>query len=126
MQHINANNAPEALGAYSHAVKVQNIVYLSGQIGIDPKSMLLCSEDVTKQAQQVFTNLQIVCEASGGDLSKIVKLTVYLADISDSTIVNEIMQNYFSCPYPARAMLEVAKLPKNAKIEIDAVMAVKE
>lgn len=124
MQHINASHVPEAIGAYSHAVKVQGTVYLSGQIGLNPQTMQMCSDDVAEQAHQVFTNLQAVCNAAGGEIKHIVKLTVYLADIADSATVNSVMQEYFSAPYPARAMLEVARLPKDAKVEIDAIMAV--
>ena len=124
MQHINASQAPEAIGNYSHAVKLQGVVYLSGQIGLNPQTMQMCSDEVAEQARQIFTNLRAVCRASNGDLKDIAKLTVYLADIADSAVVNSVMQEFFSAPFPARAMLEVARLPKDAKVEIDAIMAV--
>ncbi len=124
MQVVNAKNAPRAIGIYSHAVKFENLVFLSGQIGLDPDSMQICSEDVRTQVYQIFENLCAVCLDSGGSLSNIVKLTVYLTDISYSQIVNEVMQELFTSNYPARAMLEVSKLPKDAKVEIDAIMTI--
>lgn len=124
MQHICASHAPEAIGAYSQAVKVQGTVYLSGQIGLNPQTMQMCSDEVAEQVRQVFTNLQAVCKSATGDLKNIVKLTVYLADIADSAVVNSVMQEFFVGPFPARAMLEVARLPKDAKVEIDAIMVV--
>ena len=124
MQVINSKDAPKAIGTYNHAVKVDNLVFISGQIGLDPISMQMCSEDVRAQVYQVFANLRAVCRTSGGDLTDIAKLTVYLIDISYSPIVNEVMQELFSNRYPARAMLQVSKLPKDAQVEIDAIMAV--
>lgn len=124
MQILNSNHAPQAIGTYSQAIKFENLVFISGQIGLDPVSMQMCSDDVRNQVYQVFANLREICITGGGDLANIVKLTVYLADISYSPIVNEVMQELFKDKYPARAMLEVSKLPKDAKVEIDAIMAI--
>lgn len=123
MQILNSENAPRAIGTYNQAVKVGNLVFISGQIGLNPISMQICSEDVREQVYQVFANLREICLIGGGDLTNIVKLTVYLTDISYSPIVNEIMQELFFDKYPARAMLQISKLPKDAKVEIDAIMA---
>lgn len=122
MLAINTDNAPEAIGTYSQAVKTGETVYLSGQIPLDKYTMSLVSEDIEKQVSQVFMNLKAVCQASGGDLSDIVKLTVYLTDLSHFPIVNEVMSQYFSAPYPARAAIEVSALPKGAKVEMDGIM----
>lgn len=122
MLAINTDNAPEAIGTYSQAVKTGETVYLSGQIALDKHTMSLVSEDIEKQVSQVFMNLKAVCQASGGDLNHIVKLTVYLTDLSHFPIVNEVMSQYFSAPYPARAAIEVSALPKGAKVEIDGIM----
>lgn len=124
MRVINSNEAPKAIGTYNQAVQFNNLVFLSGQIGLDPVSMQMCSEDVREQAYQVFANLRAVCKASGGDLFNIVKLTVYLTDIGYSPIINDVMQELFNNQYPARAMLQVSKLPKDAQVEIDAIMAI--
>ncbi len=123
MQILNSKNAPQAIGTYSQAVKFENLVFISGQIGLDPASMQMCSGDVREQIHQIFANLRAICIIGGGDLSNIVKLTVYLTDISFSHLVNEVMQELFIDKYPARAMLEVSKLPRDAKVEIDAIMA---
>lgn len=123
MKFINVENAPQAIGAYSHAVQIQNLIFLSGQIGLKPDSMTMCSEDVRQQLYQIFANIKEVCKTAGGDLGNIVKLTVYLIDIASSPIVNEVMEEIFVNHFPARSMLEVSKLPKNAKVEIDAIMA---
>lgn len=122
MQAIKTDEAPAAIGTYSQAIRAGNTVYLSGQIPLDPHTMLICSQDVGLQIKQVFDNLAAVCKASGGDLSNIVKLTVYLIDLNNFTLVNETMEKYFTMPYPARAVLGVAALPKLAQVEIDAVM----
>lgn len=122
MLAINTDNAPEAIGTYSQAVKTGETVYLSGQIALDKHTMSLVSEDIEKQVSQVFMNLKAVCQASGGGLNHIVKLTVYLTDLSHFPIVNEVMSQYFSAPYPARAAIEVSALPKGAKVEIDGIM----
>ena len=122
---IKTVNAPEAIGTYSQAVRVDHTVYLSGQIPLVPETMTLIGNDINAQITQVFENLKAVAEASGGDLSDIVKLTVYLTDLSHFPIVNEIMGNYFSEPFPARAAVGVVALPKNALVEIDAILHLK-
>ncbi|MBT5331602.1 MAG: RidA family protein [Porticoccaceae bacterium] len=121
---INTTNAPAAIGTYSQAVKVNNTVYLSGQIPLVPESMEMVSEDTADQINQVFTNLTAVCEAAGGSLNDIVKLNIYLTDLGKFALVNEIMATYFEQPYPARAAVEVSALPKGAQVEMDGVMVV--
>jgi reactive intermediate/imine deaminase len=119
---INTDKAPSAIGTYSQAVKVNNTVYLSGQIPLAPATMEVISEDFTEQAQQVFKNLVAVCEAAGGNINDMVKVNIFLQDLSNFAIVNEIMSQYFTQPYPARAAVQVARLPKDVAIEIDGVM----
>lgn len=119
---INTSNAPAAIGTYSQAVKVDNTVYLSGQIPLDPATMELVEGDFAAQAHQMFKNLSAVCEAAGGSLNDIVKLGVFLEDLSNFPIVNEVMAQYFSQPYPARAAVGVKQLPKGAMVEADGVM----
>ena len=114
--------APEAIGPYSQAIKVAQTVYLSGQIPLIANTMELIDGGVKEQAEQVFENLKAVAEASGGALSDIVKLTIYLTEMGDFPIVNAVMADYFSLPYPARATIGVAALPKNCCVEVDAVM----
>ncbi|MEQ1622311.1 MAG: RidA family protein [Methylococcales bacterium] len=114
--------APQAIGTYSQAVKVGRTVYLSGQIPLVPSTMVLVDGDIAAQIAQVFDNLQAVAVAAGGSFSDIVKLNVYLTDLGDFPVVNEIMGRYFQQPYPARAALGVAALPKGAAVEMDAVM----
>jgi reactive intermediate/imine deaminase len=121
---IHTDQAPEAIGTYSQAVKTGNTVYLSGQIALDPAKMELVSEDFAEQAHQVFKNLSAVCEASGGSLNDIVKLNLFLTDLSNFPIVNEIMAQYFAEPYPARAAVGVKQLPKGAIVEADGVMVI--
>jgi reactive intermediate/imine deaminase len=119
---INTDNAPSAIGTYSQAVKVNNTVYLSGQIPLVPATMEVISDDFTEQAQQVFKNLVAVCEAAGGEINDMVKVNIFLQDLANFAIVNEIMSQYFTQPYPARAAVQVARLPKDVAIEIDGVM----
>ena len=121
-QIIRTDKAPAAIGTYSQAVKVEQTVYLSGQIPLVPDSMELVEGDMTQQIRRVFDNLQAVCQAAGGDLNDIVKLNVFLTDLGNFPTVNEIMAEYFSEPYPARAAIGVAALPKGAGVEMDAVM----
>lgn len=122
-RHIIATDqAPAAIGTYSQAVQAGNTVYLSGQIPLDPSTMTLVSEDFAAQAHQVFRNLRAVAKAAGGDLTDIVKLNVYVLDLGNFQTLNAVMGEYFSEPYPARAALGVAQLPKDAQVEIDAVM----
>ena len=118
---INTNAAPAAIGSYSQAVRVGDTVYLSGQIGLNPSSMHLV-EGVAEQIHQVFQNLQAVAIAAGGSLADIVKLNVYLTDLSHFAKVNEIMTEYFMLPYPARAAVGVAALPRGAAVEADGVL----
>ena len=122
---IQTNTAPKAIGTYSQAVKVDHTIYLSGQIPLVPETMTIIEGDITAQITQVFDNLKAVAEASGGDLGDIVKLNVFLTDLSNFPIVNEIMGRYFQEPYPARAAIGVAALPKNAGVEMDAIMFLK-
>jgi len=119
---ISTDNAPAAIGPYSQAVKVGGTVYLSGQIPLNPNDMEIVSESFSEQAEQVFKNLAAVAQVAGGNLSNAVKLTVYLTDLNNFAGLNEVMSNYFSEPYPARAAIEVSALPKGALIEIDAVL----
>lgn len=120
-QIIATDGAPKAIGTYSQAVKVGNVVYLSGQIGLDPISMALV-EGIEAQVRRVFDNLAAVAHASGGTLSDIVKLNVYLTDLGHFTLVNSIMAEYFQEPYPARAAVGVASLPRGALVEADGVL----
>jgi reactive intermediate/imine deaminase len=119
---IHSENAPKAIGPYSQAVQAGQTIYFSGQIPLDPVSMVLVEGNITKQAHQVFKNLKAVCEAAKGNFTKIVKLTIYLTDLDEFSKVNEVMQEYFTAPFPARTTIQVAALPKNAEIEIDAIM----
>lgn len=119
---IHTNLAPQAIGTYSQAVKVGNTVYLSGQIPLDPETMEVLDGDINAHIKRVFENLQAVAQAAGGELQDIVKLNVFLTDLSNFPIVNEIMGQYFKQPYPARAAVGVAALPKNVGIEMDAIM----
>ncbi|MBT7950028.1 MAG: RidA family protein [Gammaproteobacteria bacterium] len=119
---IATENAPAAIGTYSQAVKVDKTVYLSGQIPLIPETMELTGDDIGEQIHQVFKNLQAVCEAADGTLADIVKLTIYLIDLQHFARVNEIMAEYFQQPYPARAAVGVAQLPKGAQVEADAIM----
>ena len=121
---IHTENAPAAIGTYSQAIQVGNTVYISGQIPLNPKTMKLSNADFQQQVKQVFDNLKAVAVAAGGDLSNIVKLQVFLQDMNQFAIVNEIMATYFKEPYPARAVIEVSRLPKDAGVEMDAIMVV--
>lgn len=122
MQSIQSDAAPAAIGTYSQAIRCGNTVYLSGQIPLDPKTMQLCSDDIRLQIDQVISNLSSVCEAAGGTLANIVKLSVYLTDLSHFPLVNEAMSEHFLEPYPARLAIGVAALPRGAKVEMDGVM----
>jgi reactive intermediate/imine deaminase len=122
---IQTNQAPQAIGTYSQAVKVDHTIYLSGQIPLVPETMTIIEGDITAQITQVFDNLKAVAEAAGGDLGDIVKLNVFLTDLSNFPLVNEIMGHYFQEPYPARAAIGVAALPKEAGVEMDAIMSLR-
>ncbi len=119
---IKTDKAPQAIGPYSQAVKIGNTVYLSGQIPLQPRTMELVDGDMRAQIVQVFDNLGAVAEAAGGDLGDIAKLNVFLTDLSHFPLVNEVMAEYFKEPWPARAAIGVAALPKGADVEMDAVM----
>ena len=121
---IHTDKAPQAIGTYSQAVKVDNTVYLSGQIPLVPETMELVEGDIAKQIRRVFDNLQAVAEAAGGSLKDVVKLNVFLTDLSNFPTVNEVMADYFAEPYPARAAIGVAALPKAAEVEMDAVLII--
>jgi len=116
--------APQAIGTYSQAVKVDNTVYLSGQIPLHPETMDVVAGDIGVQIRRVFDNLLAVAHAAGGDFNHVVKLNVFLTDLGNFPIVNEIMAEYFAEPYPARAAIGVAALPKGVGVEMDAVMIV--
>ena len=119
---IQTSAAPRAIGTYSQAVKVGSTVYLSGQIPLVPETMEILEGDISAHIKQVFDNLRAVAQAAGGDLQDIVKLNVLLTDLSHFPIVNEIMGEYFTQPYPARAAVGVAELPKGVAVEMDAIM----
>jgi reactive intermediate/imine deaminase len=119
---IHTADAPEAIGPYSQAVKVGDIVYLSGQIPLVPETMTVLEGDFSAQVRRVFDNLSAVAKASGGSLQDIVKLNIFLTDLSHFGTVNEIMTEYFEQPYPARAAIGVASLPKDVPVEMDAVL----
>ena len=123
-QIISTDRAPKAIGTYSQAVKVGDTVYLSGQIPLVPETMELVQGDMSAQIRRVFDNLQAVAEAAGGTLGAVVKLNVYLTDLGHFPLINQIMAEYFQEPYPARAAVGVAALPKGAAVEMDAVMVV--
>ncbi|WMB73415.1 RidA family protein [Shewanella oncorhynchi] len=119
---IATENAPAAIGTYSQAVKVGSTVYLSGQIPLVPSTMQIVSDDFEAQVVQIFENLTAVCTAAGGSINDIVKLNIFLIDLSHFAKVNEIMSRYFSQPYPARAAIGVKQLPKDSQVEMDGVM----
>ena len=118
---VQTPNAPAAIGTYSQAVRAGNTVYMSGQIGLDPASMQLV-EGIEAQIHQVFKNLKAVAEAAGGSLADVVKLNIFLTDMSHFAIVNETLAGYFQAPFPARAAVGVKELPRSALVEADAVM----
>ncbi|ABO13570.1 TPA: RidA family protein [Acinetobacter baumannii] len=122
-QVIHTENAPAAIGTYSQAILVGNTLYLSGQIGLDPYSMELV-DGIEAQIRRVFDNLKAVCEAAGGTLADIAKLNIFLTDLSNFQLVNQIMGEYFAQPYPARAALGVASLPKGALVEMDGIVII--
>ncbi len=119
---ISTDKAPQAIGTYSQAVKTGSTVYLSGQIPLIPETMEMIEGDIKQQIHRVFQNLQAVANAAGGDLADIVKLNVFLIDLSNFPYVNEVMAEYFQQPYPARAAIGVAALPKDAGVEMDAIL----
>lgn len=121
---IHSDGAPAAIGTYSQAVQAGNLVFLSGQIPLDPATMKIVDGDFETRARRVFENLAAVATASGGSLDDIVKLTVYLTDLDNFATVNSVMEDYFQKPYPARAALGVASLPKGADVEAEAILLI--
>lgn len=121
---IQTDHAPQAIGTYSQAVKVDNTVYMSGQIPLDPASMEVVEGGIEAEITRVFDNLKAVATASGGSLADVVKLNIFLTDLSNFPSVNEIMAQYFQQPYPARAAIGVAALPKGVGVEMDAVLVI--
>lgn len=120
---IHSEQAPAAIGTYSQAIKIDNVVYLSGQIGLDPYSMELV-DGIEAQIRRVFDNLKAVCEAAGGSLADIAKLNIFLTDLVNFQLVNQIMGEYFTQPYPARAALGINTLPRNALVEMDGILVI--
>ena len=120
---IHSDKAPKAIGTYSQAVKVDNTVYLSGQIPLNPTTMQLV-DGISEQITQVFENLKAVAEAAGGSLQDIVKLNIFLTDLGNFATVNEVMATYFKEPYPARAAIGVASLPRGSQVEMDGIMVI--
>lgn len=123
---IQTTHAPAAIGPYSQAIKAGNTVYLSGQIPLVPSTMQIVSDDISQQAQQVFENLSAVAKAAGGSLADSVKINISMTDLADFSAVNEIMKQFFNEPYPARACVQVAALPRGAKVEIEAILVLTE
>ena len=119
---ISTERAPAAIGPYSQAVRAGNTVYLSGQIPLDPATGELVTGDISTQTRRVFDNLKAVCEAAGGSLEGVVRVGIYVMDLSDFAQVNAVMAEYFQAPYPARSTIQVAGLPKGARVEVDAVL----
>ncbi|HEX4332213.1 MAG TPA: RidA family protein [Usitatibacter sp.] len=122
MKPVSTPDAPAAIGTYSQAVRAGDTVYLSGQIPLDPKTMQIVEGDFEAQARRVFDNLRAVCRAAGGDFDRVVRVTVYLTDLANFAKVNEVMSQNFKEPYPARAAIGVASLPRGSLVEVDAVM----
>ena len=123
-QAIQTKDAPAAIGTYSQAIRAGNTIYLSGQIPLDPKSMQLVTGDTRAEIARVFDNLAAVAKAAGATLDDAVRITVYLTDLKNFALVNEVMAEYFKEPYPARAAIGVAALPRGAAVEVDAVLVV--
>lgn len=121
---IHTSSAPAAIGPYSQAIKSGNTVYMSGQIPLDPKTMELVKGDITAQTKRVFDNLAAVAEAAGGSLAHAVKVNIFLTDLANFAAVNEVMKQYFNEPFPARACVGVASLPRNAEVEIEAILVI--
>ncbi|MFL2502502.1 MAG: RidA family protein [Luminiphilus sp.] len=119
---IATQSAPQAIGPYSQGIKAGNTVWISGQIPLDPISMTLVKGDITAQAEQAFTNLAAIAEAAGGTLNNAVKVNISLTDLSDFDAVNTVMASHFEAPYPARACVQVAALPKGADLEVEAIL----
>ena len=121
---ISTENAPQAIGPYSQAVKAGNLMFISGQIPLDPKTGDLVSESIEDQAKQVLDNVKSICEASGNSLDDIVKISIFLTDLNNFSVVNDVMKEYFSEPYPARATVEVSGLPLGVNVAIEAIVLI--
>ena len=121
---ISTKNAPQAIGPYSQAVKAGNLMFISGQIPLDPKNGDLVSQSIEDQAKQVLENVKSICEAAGCSLDDIVKISIFLTDLSNFAVVNDMMKEYFSEPYPARATVEVSGLPLGVNVEIEAIVLI--
>ena len=121
-QPVHTDRAPAAIGPYSQAVQRSGMVFLSGQIPLDPSTGLLVEGDIEAQARRAFDNLQAVCEAAGGSLDDVVRLGLYLTDLGQFGIVNQVMAEYFAAPFPARSTIGVASLPRGAEFEVDAIL----
>jgi reactive intermediate/imine deaminase len=119
---IHTDDAPEAIGTYSQAVATDGLVFLSGQIALDPATMALVDGGFEAQTRQVFDNLRAVCREAGGDLGDVVKFTIYVTDLGNFPVVNTVMDEYLDAPFPARATVQVSALPKGAEVEVDAFM----
>lgn len=119
---LSTDQAPAAIGPYSQAVRAGQTVYLSGQIPLDPASGELVAGDIAAEARRVFANLRAVCEVAGGSLDDVVRVGIYLTDLSDFAAVNAVMAEHFLAPYPARSTIQVSALPRGARVEVDAVM----
>lgn len=122
-QAIASAQAPAAIGPYSQAVRSGNLVFLSGQIPLDPATGQLVEADIASETRRVFDNLQAVCSAAGGSLDQVVRVGIYLTDLGDFAAVNTVMAEFFTAPYPARSTIQVSGLPKGARVEVDAVLA---
>ncbi len=120
---IHSDDAPAAIGTYSQAIRTGELLFMSGQIPLDPTTMSIVDGDFEARARQVFDNLKAVAAAAGGDLNQIVKLTIFLTDLEDFATVNAVMEDYFDQPFPARAAVGVAALPKGVDVEADAILA---
>lgn len=120
---VSTDQAPAAIGPYSQAVRSGNLVFLSGQIPLDPATGQLVEGDIATQSRRVFDNLRAVCEAAGGDLGRVVRVGIYVVDLADFAAVNGVMAEYFDAPYPARSTIEVSGLPRGARVEVDAILA---
>ena len=120
---IHSDSAPAAIGTYSQAIRSGNLVFLSGQIPLDPATMEVVDGDFEARARRVFDNLRAVAEAAGGNLDQVVKITIFLTDLSNFATVNSVMEEYFQQPYPARAAVGIASLPKGVDVEADAILA---
>ncbi len=122
-ESISTDRAPAAIGPYSQAVRAGSQVFLSGQIPLDPATGELVAADIATEARRVFDNLRAVCEAAGGSMDDVVRVGIYLMDLADFAAVNAVMAEYFQAPYPARATVQVAGLPRGARVEVDAILS---